>query len=178
MEALPTAAKRSNDAIDEEKADGAALLSKSVPHSDDDRAEEKPAVKSAVVATPGPVKKVQLLNAAKSTGLDDEVSQRLWDALLEEVSAAATSHVSEAGSRSYWSAVAADVAKAAACVQSFCRAFKYGAEYDLATFTYRDKLMSPGKWILGGWLLVLAVARVGAREECDVYGHWGQRRDA
>ena len=49
MEALRTAA---NDAIDEEKAKGAALLPKFVPRSDDDRAEEKPAVKSAV----GPVR--------------------------------------------------------------------------------------------------------------------------
>ena len=48
MEALRTAA---NDAIDEEKAKGAALLPKFVPRSDDDRAEEKPAVKSAVADT-------------------------------------------------------------------------------------------------------------------------------
>ena len=85
----PAAAKRSNDANDEEKANGAALLPAPVPRSDDDRAEEKPAVKSAVAATPGPisVKKVQLLSAAKRAGLDDEMSQRLWIALVADVSA-------------------------------------------------------------------------------------------
>ena len=85
MEALPQAATRSDDAIDEEKADGATLLPSFMVRSDDDRAEEKPAVKSAAAATPGPVKKAQLLNAAKSAGLDDETSQtsqRLWTALL------------------------------------------------------------------------------------------------
>ena len=113
MEALRTAA---NDAIDEEKAKGAALLPKSVPRSDDDRAEEKPAVKSAVVATPGPisVKKVQLLNAAKRAGLDDEMSQRLWDALLEEVPLQCQT-CERGGFTKLLGAVAADVAKAAAC---------------------------------------------------------------
>ena len=50
MEALPQAATRSDDAIDEEKAEGATLLPTSTLRSDDDRAEEKSAAKSAVAA--------------------------------------------------------------------------------------------------------------------------------
>ena len=49
MEALPQAATRSDDAIDEEKAEGATLLPTSTLRSDDDRAEEKSAAKSATL---------------------------------------------------------------------------------------------------------------------------------
>ena len=53
------------------------------------------------------------MSAAKRAGLDDEMSQRLWTLLTEEDSAAEPRPVSEADSRGYWSAGAADVAKAA-----------------------------------------------------------------
>ena len=147
MEALPQAATRSDDATDEEKAEGATLLPTSTLRSDDDRAEEEPAVKSAVAATPGPVKKAQLLNAAKSAGLDDETSQRLWTALLAEFSAAEPRHVSEATSQSCWSAIAADVAKAVSHLGAYHRKRCCGC-----TNVYF--------LVLGWWLFLLAATLV------------------
>ena len=208
--------ERSND-VDEEKAKGAELLPKSVPRSDDDRAKEKPPVKSAVAATPGPVKKAQLMNAATKVGLDDEMSQRLWILLTEEVSAAEPRPVSEADSRGYWSAVAADVAKAASWFPALDRwltdwfreehGIPFGREiFDMITygrapcgFCRQDspernvvaefmerrafkrhwlstqfhipcgEVMSGGKLILGGWLLVLAATllRIALTSEED-----------